>query len=340
MDTAKLLMTLANEDIISGSEGDSKIEKLVTDELNIDKARCRRDRLDNLIVDLTDGEEGGKSILIEAHLDEIGLIVTNVTDSGFVKFNKVGGMYVGTVLGSPLTVYGKKPYFGVVTTVPPHLAGEDKDKMPDFKDLSIDLGLSPEEAKENIRPGDRILRAGEAVSLGEHRVCGKALDDRAGVAAVINAAKLIMQKGTKNKVTLALTSKEELGGMGAQVLGFTLSPDESISVDVSFSKQPGVNEDTVCDLNDGVMIGVSPILNRQMTNKLISICESEDIKYVLEAMGGHTGTNADDLQTAGRGIRCALLSIPQRNMHSVAEIVDVRDVDATARLIAEYCTND
>lgn len=337
MTTEQLLLRLSDMDILSGEEARSGLDSLVREELNLSETDVRYDTLGNLLVSLTKGDSG-KHILLEAHADEIGLIVTDIDQNGTLRFASVGGVAPGNLLGSRFTVYAEAgTYTAVTVTAPPHLIGAEADAIPEIRDLRLDVGMTEEEARAVIRPGDRILRKQTAVKMGQHRVTGKALDDRAGVAVLLQAAKLIQKTGTPHTVTLALTSQEEVGCRGAAAAGLTLRPHEAICVDVSFATQPGVSADEAGDLAKGPMLGISPILSRSMWESFRRLAEENNIPCQMEVMGGRTGTNADALTIAGTGIPCALVSIPQRNMHTDVEVVDVRDVDNAAALLAHYC---
>lgn len=335
MTTAQLLMKLSDMDIISGCEKDSELIDTVAEYLDIPANTMSYDKLSNLIIPVT--EEGRKHILLEAHADETGFIVTSVTENGFIKIAPVGGTYSASILGSVFTVYGKEKLTAVAVTVPPHLSNKDKTELPDVSDILLDAGLSGEKAKELISAGDRVLRKVTSAQLSDTRITGKALDNRAGVAVLLIAARKLVEEGTANKITLAFTSMEEVGCRGAYAAGNTLSPDEAICVDVSFATQPNVSKDEAGELSKGPMIGISPMLSRDISKKLTALCENNSIPYQIEVMAGRTGTTADVLQISGKGIPCALISIPQRNMHSSCETVDTEDIENIAALVAAYC---
>lgn len=335
MNTAQLLMKLSDTDIISGCERDSALRDIVAEYLDISVNDMEYDNLSNLIIPVT--EKGEKHILLEAHADETGFIVTSVTENGFIKIAPVGGTYSASLLGSLFTVYGKEKLTAVAVTTPPHLSSKEKNELPDVTDILLDVGLSGEKARELISAGDMVVRKTFSVMLSDTRVTGKALDNRAGVAVLLMAAKKLMEDKTANRITLAFTSMEEVGCRGAAAVGNALSPDEAICVDVSFATQPNVSSDEAGELSKGAMIGISPILSRNISDKLISICKENNLPYQIEVMAGRTGTTADVLQISGKGIPCALISIPQRNMHSSCETVDTEDIENIAALVAAYC---
>ena len=276
---------------------------------------------------------GAPTLLLEAHLDEIGLIVTGIDDKGFLRFDACGGIDRRTIQAIPVVVYGKTPCPGVIGTAPPHLA-EKEDKLPPLSDLVIDVGLSAEEAREVIRPGDRVAFAARFADLGGGRVTGKALDDRAGCAAVLAALSRLKTEEPAVNVAVCFSVQEELGGFGAAVAGFRMTPDAAIATDVSFALTPDARPEQCGVLGKGAMLGISPVLDHALTARLEQLAQEDAIPIQFEVMGGKTGTDADDLSVAAGGIRTALLSIPLRYMHTPVELVDTADIEAVAALMA------
>lgn len=277
-----------------------------------------------------------KHVLLDAHIDQIGMLVTRIDENGFVKVARDGGMDRRVLPGSRVMVYGKETLNGIVCCMPPHLTDGGEDKVPDITDMAVDVGLSKEEADELIQPGDVVLLPGEPRRLLGSRVTGAALDDRAGCAALIRCAQLLQGEELSCKVTLLLSTREEVGAQGAETAAFREEPDMAIAVDVSFAEQPGVPAHKCGKLSGGPMIGISPILDKEMTASLKRLAEQNEIPFQLEVMGGVTGTNADEINVSRAGVPCGLLSIPQRNMHTPAEICDLEDIENVARLLAAF----
>ncbi len=279
----------------------------------------------------------GPHILLDAHIDRIGMIVTSVDDSGFIKFTKCGGTDARVLAAAEVTVWGKEPVYGVVTSTPPHLSkGDDNKKAKDFSELSIDVGMSAECAKKLVHPGDRVTVNMKNLELMGDRISCAALDDRAGVASILRCLELLEGKKHGCKLSVLFSVQEETGGSGAATGGFDIAPDEAIAVDVSFAMAPGLKPEKCAHLSKGTMIGYAPSLDYNISRSLQRIAEKKNIPYQYEVMGGKTGTNADELQISGKGVKMGLLSIPLRNMHTGAEIIDINDVEATAQLMAEY----
>ena len=288
----------------------------------------KRTPLGSLLCCVNEGKEGAPHLLLEAHLDQIGFIVTRV-EEGFLRFSKIGGIDARWLPATPVVIHAAGDYPGIITSVPPHLAGDGSDHSIKIENLLIDTGFTAETAAKLFAPGDIVTFAAKPVELQNKRLAGPALDDRIGCAAVIAAA-----EEPDCRVTVLLSSMEEVGGQGAETGGFTSQPDYAIAVDVSFGDGFGCAPEKTSPLGGGTMLGYAPTLNRDFTLKLKKLAEENNIPLQHEPMGGRTGTDADELATAGRGIKMALLSIPLRSMHTVAETIDPEDAANTARLMA------
>ncbi len=324
-----LLENLCSKGGVSGCENDAADEaaKLLGEFMPV-----TRDALGNVI-----GKKGtGDGIILDAHIDRIGLVVTAVKEGGFLKVAKAGGSDIRVLTGAKVTVHGKEDIFGIITSTPPHLA-KDKDdkKAPSFDEISIDTGLSREEAEKLVSPGDRVTVRGSFLNLIGSRIASPCVDDRAGVAAILRCLQLLEGKETC-PLEVMFSAQEETGGSGAMTGAFNFESGRAIGVDVTFATAPGVSEEKYGSLGDGALVGYAPSLDYEMSGELMSIAESKGIKAKPEVMGGRTGTNCDEIQTARGGIKTALLSIPIRNMHTCVEVCDLADIEAVASLMAEY----
>ena len=297
-------------------------------------AEVKRDRFGNVTAYLPAGK---KTVLLDAHMDRIGMIVTGIEDGGFLRVAKCGGMDARILAAQDVTVWGREPVYGVVTSTPPHLSTpEDAKKAKDFDEILIDTGMSKREAERLISQGDRITVRCPHGELENGRIFGAALDDRAGCAAIIRAAELVAETKERPSVQLLFSAQEETGGDGAVTGSFNIDADECIAVDVSFADAPDMPSEKCSKLNKGPMIGIAPVLDYRISQRLKAIAEEKEIPYQLELMGDSTGTNADHIAISKGGVRTGLVSIPQRNMHTGVEIIALDDVENSARLIAEY----
>lgn len=281
--------------------------------------------------------ESDYNILLDAHIDEIGMMVTAIDDSGFLKVAPAGGIDLRVLPNSLVTVHGKRNIKAIFCSTPPHLKKDDDDKFSDFDSLYLDTGLSGKNAKELISIGDRVSFCTEPVELLNGKIAAKSLDDRAGCAALIFVAKQISERGVPPiTVTIALSAQEELGCRGAKISAFGSGADEAIAVDVSFGFSSDLPAEKCGKLGEGPMLGVSPVLSKEITNKLLAVSKNKGIPIQFEGMGGTTSTNADVIGVTKSGIKCGLLSIPLKNMHTPVETLVVADVASTANLITEY----
>lgn len=276
--------------------------------------------------------EGDYTIMLEAHMDEVAMIVTEVFDDGFLSVAPVGSIDARLLPAQPVKIYGKQTVSGTFTSVPPHIKNEDS--VPSFDTCKIDTGDMA--IGEKVSQGDLVLFDAPAIELKNNRISSKALDNRAGMAAVIMAAKKIATQNPKSKVVLLFPTGEELGLRGARVSAYDIPADECIVVDVSFGDCMEVPASKTAKLGSGAMIGISPVLDKNIYNKLKLLAKENDIPFTLEVMGGATSTDADVITLTRSGIPSGLISIPLRNMHTPAEVVDINDVKAVANLIAAY----
>jgi len=306
-------------------------------ELLSDYAPVRQDWMGNIICEMGD-PEAQEHILLDAHIDEIGMVVTRTDDKGFIHFDRCGGVDRRTLMGAEVWVFGKKKIPGVVCCMPPHLTSGDRTSVPDFAKMYIDIGYDGERAAELVPPGSRIVVRNRPAELMGTRVSGKALDNRAGAAALIRTVQMIENSGKRLgcRLTVLLSVQEEVGGFGAMTGGYELQPTCAIVVDAGFGAQPGCAPEVTGELGEGPMIGCAPVLDYDLTLALRDLATENDIPWQHDIMGSTTGTNADRISVSRGGVRTALISIPVRNMHTAAEVLDTKDIENTARLIADF----
>lgn len=296
-------------------------------------AAVRTDALGSVIGEI---EGDGAHLLLVAHLDQIGFVVTDITDDGFLRVDKAGGADLRVIRGQSVTVHGREAVKGVVCSTPPHLQGAGRERdAAEIGEVLIDTGLT-ENAKDKIRLGDRVTVDGEFLNLLGTRVSAPALDDRAGVAVLLRALEILEEKGVSRRMTVVFSSREEVNGAGATAAGFTARADEAIAVDVSFAKTPDARPEACGVMGKGAMIAYAGSVSREMSERLTEIAREENIPYQIEAMGGRTGTDLDGLTPVAGGMRSGLISIPLKYMHTPIEVVDTADIESCARLIAAY----
>lgn len=277
----------------------------------------------------------GYHFLLDAHLDEIGFVVTEITDDGFIKVDRCGGIDIRMLLGYEVSVWGNEEIKGIISTLPPHLqSADDEKKVPQFKDIAIDTGFSKNELEKLVSLGDRITFKRNFTELLNNRISASCLDDRAGVASLILC--LDELKTLPCKITVMLSSQEEIGTRGAKIGPYAKSIDEAIVVDVSFAYTPNCDKADCGEIGKGAMIGFSPILDSSISRKLVNAAKNSNIPYQCEIMSGRTGTNADVISLSENGVKTALISIPEKYMHQPVEVVDINDIESVSNLICAY----
>lgn len=318
-----------------GTPGDeTAAAKIAVEELS-QYGEAYIDKMGSVIAKL--GKAGAKThIMLDAHIDQIGLIVTGIDENGFLRVDRCGGVDRRVLPDSPVTVYGREMLTGIVCCTPPHLSDGSEDKVEPVDKMAVDVGLTKEEAEKLIQPGNRIVMNAVPKSLLGNRITAAGLDDRVGVASLIRCMQLLKGTELNCELTVLCSGREEVGGQGAVTGTYFVNPTQAIAVDVSFADQPDVRPEKCSKLGGGPMIGIAPPLNRAMGDKLISLAKTNDIPYQLEIMGGSTGTNGDEIAMTRAGVQTALISIPLRYMHTPVEVIDLEDVENIARLMAEY----
>jgi len=293
------------------------------------------DRLGSLVGVRRCGKPGAKKLLLDAHLDEVGLVVTGIKD-GFLRF-KANGVDVRMLPDREMTILTQPPILGVVACLPPHvLSAEEREKAPEIKDLYVDIGLGQEEAERRIPVGTPMVYRTDFTALGKRQLCAKAMDDRACFAALLRTAELLRDQELDMDLYIVGSVCEETGGVGARVLAQGLSPDFCVAVDVTHGKTPDSPKEGAFVMGSGPVVGIGPNMARWMVRRLLDEAEKLGLAVQKEVMEGSSGTNGWELQIANEGIATAVLSVPLKYMHTPVEVVEPGDIEATARLLAAF----
>ena len=288
----------------------------------------------------------GPKIVLDAHMDQVGLIVTEVCDNGFVLFDKCGGIDERCLSALEVEIISSKvneKIYGIISTLPPHLRkSEDSEKTKKASELAIDTGLTKEDAEKLISKGDRILPKYGFIDLLGNEVSSGALDDRSGMLVILRTLEIIDNacKNGKNKKPNVLASFsvcEEVAGRGASTNIYDYDAEYGIVVDVSFDKTPGCSAKECGIIGKGPMIGKGPVVCREVSLMLESLAKEKNIPFQFEIIPSRTGTHADELATTKTGIKVGMVSLPLKYMHTPIEVINTDDVENSARLIAEYC---
>lgn len=276
-----------------------------------------------------------RHILLDAHMDQIGFVVLEITPEGFLRVAPCGGADKRVLAAAEVTVFGKTPLYGVVTSTPPHLqGGEDNQKAAES--IFVDIGLSAEQARAQVSAGDRVALRHSFATLCGDVVSAPALDDRAGLAVLLRTLEKLRDGGCKDHLTVVFSTREETTEGGAQAAAFRARADLCLAVDVSFAKTPDAKAEECGVLGAGVMIGFAPSLTREVSVQLRTVAETHGIAHQIEVMGASSGTNADVMAAQAGGAQTGLLSIPLRYMHTGIETISLADVESTAELLAAF----
>jgi endoglucanase len=277
-----------------------------------------------------------RRIMLAAHIDEIGLMVRDIVD-GFIFVHRISGVDNRIMPSQPVIVHGRRPLQGVVASVPPHLLTNDqRQKYPSFDELIIDVGLPTAEVAQLVRIGDLITPDAPMIELNGTRVAGKAMDDRACVAAVTACLHELQSLQHKWDVYAVATVQEETGLYGAQTAAYAVRPDIAIALDVTFAAQPGVDADTAREMGGGPAIAVGANFHTKLVERIKETARRGELKFQEEIIPTQSGTDAWAIQVAQQGIPTALLGIAIRNMHSPVETLDLKDITRTGRLMAQF----
>jgi endoglucanase len=289
------------------------------------------------------GVDDGPLLVIVGHIDEIGVIVTHIDDSGFLYFTGVGGWDWQILVGQRVEVItrdGRIP--GVVGKKPIHLLKEEeRKKVAEVKDLHIDIGAADgDEARKLVRTGDVAVVAADPVELPNDRLVSRSLDNRLGAYIAYEAARLVAADGGgPGEVVAVAPVQEEITFAGARTTAFALDPGVALVVDVTHATDaPGVEAKELGkhELGSGAVIERGSTINPGVFELLHEAAETEGIPFTVAASGRSTGTDADAIHFSRAGIPTGVISIPLRYMHSPVELVSLDDVQACARLAAAF----
>ena len=297
------------------------------------------DRMGSVVGVRRCGRPNVPRLMLDAHLDEIGLIVTG-HEKGFLRFAPLGGVDPRMLPDREVLVLSQPPVPGVVACLPPHIqSSEEMDKARTIRELTIDVGLSQEEAQRRIPIGTPIVYRTGCRALGDKLLCGKSLDDRSCFAVLLDAVQRLAHEKLDVDLYVVGSVQEETHSTGAITAAFGIVPQLCVAVDVTHGDSPDAAKDKTFSLGGGPVIGVGPNCTRWMSLRMEQIAKDLELDCQVEVMAGHSGTNAWPLQISGEGVATAVLSVPLRYMHTPVEVVHMDDLANTARLLAAFVRN-
>jgi endoglucanase len=282
------------------------------------------------------GSEPRPRLLLSAHMDAIGMMVTRIVD-GFIRVTEIGGIDHRILPGQPVTVHGRRDLPAIVAQPTAQLLPPGKGSGPVIMDyLWIDTGLLPEEVNQLVRVGDLVSYAQEPLELPGECLSGHTLDNRASVAAVTFCLEELQTRRHAWDVWAVASVQEEETMGGALTSPFQIRPDLAVAIDVTFGKGPGSNEYNTFPLGKGVALGWGPNFHPALHKRFKEVADKLEIPLHNDIIARHSGTDAYGIQVVAEGIPSILLSIPLRYMHTPVETVSLKDIRRTGRLMAEF----
>lgn len=296
---------------------------------------CSIDAMGNVIAVKKSKNPKGK-VMIEAHMDEVGFIITNIDDRGFLYFSTIGGIDPGIMPAQEVIVHGKSRINGVIGAKPPHILTPEECKKTIPKDkLYIDTGYSAEEIKKIVKVGDTATMRNKTLFLLGDNVSTKAQDDRTSVAVLADVLGQLKDTDLPFDLYAVATVQEEVGLRGAGCVSYDINPDFAIAIDVCHGTSPDAKDNTF-PTGGGAVISKGPNIHPLLVEAVINVMKIKGIEYSIDIDGGDTGTDAAAIQIAHNGIPTVLFSLPLKYMHTPVETISLSDVKATADAIGEF----
>lgn len=282
---------------------------------------------------------GGPRLVLAAHMDELGFMVTHVDDDGFIRVVPLGGFDPKTKVAQRVIVHGREDILGVMGAKPIHIMTEEERKrLPKPGDHFIDVGLPADRVRELVRKGDTVTRERTLERLGDLVTC-KSLDNRAGLYVMLSALRRL--HAHECEVVAVATTQEEVGLRGARVAAQRLRPQVGLAIDITLANDgPGAKpHERVTTVGGGTAIKAydsGVIVPRAVIDHMVRIADERDIPHQIEIMT-RGGTDTRELQLAGDGALAGCVSIPTRYVHQVVETCHPADLDASVALVAAFC---
>ena len=280
-----------------------------------------------------------RSLLLAAHMDVIGLMVTSLVD-GLLRVTSVGGLDARVLPGQLVTVHGREDLAGTVVQPPAHLLPQENRSGPvRLEHLLVDLGLLTKEVSKLVRPGDLVSFAQSPIEMGSETLAGHSLDNRASVVALTRCLEELQGREHTWDVWAVATAQEEETLGGAYTSAFQLEPDLAVVIDVTHASSTGSPSHKSFPLGKGPTLILGPNIHPAMHDNFKELADQLEIPYNVEVTSAHSGTDAYAVQVTAWGIPCMVLGIPLRYMHTPVEMVSLKDIQRTGRLLAEFAAS-
>lgn len=330
------LNTLINSFSVSGHElyGLDAVKSLaggIFDEIKTDK-------MGSILLIKRSNKPNAKKLLIDAHYDTVGMMVTSIKKDGFLSFCSVGGLDTSVLPSTEVIVRGKENVYGIITSTPPHLStGENK--SPKIDSLYIDTGYSKEKAEELISVGDPVTFKNEITYISGDYVISPSLDDKSCLCAIFDACANMSRDEMEFDVYVTASAQEETGKCGVARVAFDIEPDLAIITDVNFAKMEKDESYECLESGKGASIDISAVTDRKISKNIMKYLTGKGIEYQVVCEPRATSTNADFVSISGNGIKTVLMSIPLKSMHTPSESVCLRDIKSLSSILLSVAYN-
>ena len=289
--------------------------------------------------------DGDPKIMLDGHADELGLMIKHIDDKGFIYFQRIGGVDPAVVRTKRVNIHAAKGIVrGVIGATAIHLRDKTKDgKQPKMHECFIDIGArNGKEARKKVAVGDPITFAETCEMLDRNIMVARALDDRIGTWAAVEALRVLQASKAKLNCAVYASSsgQEEVGGAGAAMTVFNVKPDAAVELEVTHATDtPGIDvkQHGEVKMGSGPTITIGREHHPVLVKRLRSVAAKKKISLQVEAFSLTGGTNAMTFHRAEGGIPSALISVPNRYMHTTVEMIDLRDLQAAVDLVAAFC---
>lgn len=287
-------------------------------------------------------KKNAKKLLIDAHLDQIGFVVSGYAGAGFLKVAAIGGIDARVLCGNEVSIHCPDGVIsGVFSSVPPHMrSGGDAEAPIRLESLNVSTFLSEATLKERVPIGTPVTFKAEPVLLQNDKMSSPQMDDKICIASILAALNKLVSNELECDVYCLFAGGEEVGYIGARTGGWYCDPDYAIALDVCNAYGPDMPQwRSDCVIGNGCTVSYSATTDRRFTKKLIQLANEKNVPIQLLGEPSHTGTDAHALALVREGVPTALISIPLRSMHTYTEVISLRDVDSAAQLLAEVIKN-
>lgn len=283
------------------------------------------DNVGNIILTKLSSKDNAKKLLLDAHFDVIGLMVTKIHENGFLSVCNIGGIDARILPSSEVTIHGKEDIYGVIVSTPPHLKSGDS-SVPKTESILIDTGYKKDELEKILSIGDTATINGVYMEMENGYVMSSYLDNRSCATACINAIAGIERSQLEYDVYIVISAGEEVGRMQTRVACFNIEPDIVITTDVNFAYEPDIEKRHSIECKKGPSVDLSTLTDRDLSRGIVRLAKENNIpcQIVVEPMG--TGTNNDILSITGKGARNVVMSLPLKSMHTTCESVNLQDI--------------